>query len=69
MLSIWKGLSVDDMETIHLKIKDMVLYWLLQLREYSLMRTIREKIQENLGLYKRVNRGIIHELRGSHEEG
>lgn len=60
---------MDGMETIHLKIKDMVLYWLLQQTECSLMRTIREKIQGDLGLYKRVNRGIIHELCASHEEG
>lgn len=60
---------MDGMETVHLKIKDMVLFWLLQQREYSLMRTIIEKIQGDLGLYKRVNRRIIHELHGSHEEG
>ena len=53
-----KGLSVDGMETIHLKIKDMVLLWLLLQRECSLMRTIIEKKNKN----KRVNRGSIHEL-------
>ena len=60
---------MDGMETIYLKIKDMVFFWLLQQREYSLMRTIIGKLQGDLGLYKRVNKGIIHELHGSHEEG
>lgn len=40
----------------------MVLLWLLQQRECSLMRMIIEKKNKN----KRVNRGSIHELQGKH---